>query len=187
MHNELSGEGMMRKLIMLFVCLLICSGNISDVCAGGNALPTGSVMANLPPDPGDAGKATLEGIDSDNDGVRDDVQRWIAITYPDSEKTRAALTQEAKLDQEFILNSTDSNMSMTIARQMMNSEACLAYVQPNDYYEIGIEFQAIFLNTYARSKAWLQADRHLSGTMFSGLPYSQRKQGCDFNPDLMPN
>ena len=45
----------------------------------------------LPPDPGEAGKATLEGIDSDQDGIRDDIQRYIALTYPDSQKTRAAL------------------------------------------------------------------------------------------------
>jgi hypothetical protein len=35
----------------------------------------------VPPDPGEAGKQTLEGIDSDNDGVHDDVQRWIVLTY----------------------------------------------------------------------------------------------------------
>jgi len=151
-------------------------------------LSVGSVYAGeLPPDPGAAGKATLEGIDSDNDGVRDDVQRWIVMTYPNSEKTRASLTQEAKLDQQFILNAGDSNASLSTAKQMMNSEACLAYVQPNDYYDLGIEFQAIFLNTYSRSKAWLQADKHLSGTMFRSLPYNQRKQGCNFNPDVMPN
>jgi hypothetical protein len=40
----------------------------------------------LPPDPGEAGKVTLAGIDSDNDGVRDDIQRYIALTYPNSEK-----------------------------------------------------------------------------------------------------
>ncbi len=29
---------------------------------------------NLPPDPGEVGKLTLQGVDSDEDGVRDDVQ-----------------------------------------------------------------------------------------------------------------
>jgi hypothetical protein len=144
-----------------------------------------SIFANLPPDPGAAGKATLEGIDSDNDGVRDDVQRWIVMNYPNSEKTRAALIQEAKLDQQFILNAADPNVSLTIAKQMMRSEACLAYVQRQNYYDISRMFQAIFLNTYTRSKAWLQADHHLSGTMFKGL--ADEKLGCDFNPDVMPN
>jgi len=50
------------------------------VTTGGNGL--------LPPDPGDTGKATLAGIDSDNDGVRDDIERYIWLTYPASAKTR---------------------------------------------------------------------------------------------------
>jgi hypothetical protein len=53
------------------------------------------ITVGLPPDPGAAGNATLAGIDSDGDGVRDDVQRYIGLTYPQSAKERAALTQAA--------------------------------------------------------------------------------------------
>lgn len=63
-----------------------------------------SVLAGLPPDPGAAGMATLEGIDSDGDGVRDDVQRWIAMAYPNSQKVRAALTQAALTMQTFLMS-----------------------------------------------------------------------------------
>ena len=43
-----------------------CSGE-----GGGTNPPAGGdVVKGLPPDPGEAGKATLAGIDSDNDGVR---------------------------------------------------------------------------------------------------------------------
>ena len=35
----------------------------------------------LPPDPGEEGKKTLLGIDVNNNGVRDDVERWIYMTY----------------------------------------------------------------------------------------------------------
>lgn len=34
-------------------------------------------------DPGEAGKETLLGIDSDNDGLRDDMQRWLNSEYSD--------------------------------------------------------------------------------------------------------
>ena len=37
----------------------------------------------LPPDPGKAGKETPLGIDTDGDGVRDDIQRYIYFIYPD--------------------------------------------------------------------------------------------------------
>lgn len=57
--------------------------------------------AILPPDPGEVGKATLEGIDSDHDGIRDDVQREIMFLAPESTKKRDALIQIAKVDLHF--------------------------------------------------------------------------------------
>lgn len=35
----------------------------------------------LPPDPGEAGKQSVAGIDSDHDGLRDDFQRYLGYTY----------------------------------------------------------------------------------------------------------
>jgi len=150
-----------------------------------NLAHAGDLFANLPPDPGPAGKATLAGIDSDNDGVRDDVQRWITLTFPNSEKTRAALTQRTKTMQQFLLDAADPVKSLNHAVQMGKAAECLAYIRPDDFDRISGELKAIFLNTYVRSKAWLQADRHLSGSFFSLLP--DPKQGCLFNPDTMPN
>lgn len=46
------------------------------------AISIAPVCPCLPPDPGEAGKATIAGIDSDNDGVRDDVQRLLAVRWP---------------------------------------------------------------------------------------------------------
>ncbi|MDX8380534.1 MAG: hypothetical protein R8M14_00305 [Ghiorsea sp.] len=57
----------MLKIFIIFNCFLFNSVAVAQ--------PSG-----LPPDPGAAGRGTLAGIDSDNDGVRDDVQRWIALT-----------------------------------------------------------------------------------------------------------
>ncbi|MBI3534371.1 MAG: hypothetical protein HY072_02640, partial [Deltaproteobacteria bacterium] len=51
------------------------------------------------PDPEKNGKKTIEGIDSDHDGLRDDVQRWIYARYPKDEKKRKALRQLAKVIQ----------------------------------------------------------------------------------------
>lgn len=53
-------------------------------------------VADLPPDPGAAGLKTVEGIDADRDGVRDDVQRFIAINYGHSQRASKALTLLAK-------------------------------------------------------------------------------------------
>ena len=44
----------------------------------------------LPPDPGKAGKQTLMGVDSDGDGLRDDIQRYIYLTYPGKTNVQGA-------------------------------------------------------------------------------------------------
>ena len=130
------------------------------------------------------GDNTLAGIDSDKDGVRDDVQYWIAINHSNSEKIRMALTQIAKVNQRYILNASDPVLSKAIAREVIASIDCLVYVSPVSFNDISIELESIFFNTYERSKARAQADHHSSGTVFgSGDP----KQGCDFDPDLLPN
>ena len=51
---------------------------------------------DLPPDPGEAGKATLLGIDSNNNGVRDDVEITLARIYADEPDVRQYLYQVAR-------------------------------------------------------------------------------------------
>jgi len=151
-----------------------------------------SIFATLPPDPGAAGKLTLAGIDSDNDGVRDDVQRWIVMTYPNSQKTRAALTQDAKAMQLIILNAANAAVARANSIEEDRATFCITFVRRqilgignSDAYQIGREMEAICLNTTARTEAWLQADRYLSGMMFN-IP-GDLSTGCNFNPNTMPN
>ena len=54
--------------------------------------------AAFPPDPGPAGRKTIEGMDSDADGVRDDVQRWIYARFPKDQEKQWALRQYARMD-----------------------------------------------------------------------------------------
>jgi len=146
-----------------------------------------SIVATLPPDPGAAGKETLAGIDSDNDGVRDDVQRWIVMTYPNSQKTRAGLIQRAKTMQEILLNAEDAVRSVSNVKQMIRDTDCLEFVSPNAYYEGAIGLKAMLLNNRVRSMVWLQANTHLSGNVFTSLGDNDLRQGCNFDPDAMPN
>jgi len=67
-----------------------------------SSTPTAEIPG-LPPDPGEAGKATLAGIDSDNDGVRDDIEIAIYKRYPNDSLKRDALIQGAKALQDAIL------------------------------------------------------------------------------------
>ena len=74
----------------------ICDSPVNpNVAAPTDCIP--QHLANLPPDPGEAGKLTIDGIDSDKDGMRDDVQRWIAQNWGHSPLAVKALTQWAQV------------------------------------------------------------------------------------------
>lgn len=73
----------------------ICASSINlNVAAPLDCIP--KHLANLPPDPGPAGKLTIDGVDIDKDGVRDDVQRWIAENWGHSALAVKALTLAAQ-------------------------------------------------------------------------------------------
>lgn len=71
----------------------------------------------FPPDPGNAGTRTLEGIDSDHDGLRDDLQRWIYARFPNEPKKRAALKQMAiSFQKKLILTHDQQEMEIALRR-----------------------------------------------------------------------
>jgi hypothetical protein len=80
--------------------------------------------SSLPTDPGEEGKKTLAGIDSDNDGVRDDIQREIFFAFPESERVREALGLQWSARQSQIENSTDKNI-VDIRNQSYRATTCL--------------------------------------------------------------
>ena len=74
---------------------------------------------NLPPDPGPEADKTVEGIDANENGIRDDVELAIFEEYPDSAKTRAVLLQYAlalqmEVNQPFV--------NTTIATEVVREE-----------------------------------------------------------------
>ena len=148
----------------------------------------------LPPDPGEAGKATLEGIDSDGDGVRDDVQRYIALNHPDSAKVRGALTMRAKNLQQALVDADNKELSIQHMNETAKVMRCAKYIQ----WHLNIRLHrpraamvAEILNTEARSRAYIKYNHQLSGNTFrlgrARDDYSPLKAECDFNPDELPN
>jgi hypothetical protein len=136
----------------------------------------------LPPDPGEAGKATLKGIDSDNDGVRDDLQRWIGLSYRTDSELRSALAQLTRATETF-LEGADKDQSAVIAMDMARSKArdCLRYRAGGIRTARGIalSIRAEHLNTLVRSQAFLRADSKLSGQLFPASSPSTWSQSCE--------
>ncbi len=89
----------------------------------------GEPSLNLPPDPGPAGDETIEGIDTDQNGVRDDIDRWIGLNYRNSEKTRMALTQAYYPLQNFMIHAREGDRDavhndMNRCREPTNVSIC---------------------------------------------------------------
>jgi hypothetical protein len=148
------------------------------------------ITVGVPPDPGAAGNSTLSGIDSDGDGVRDDVQRYIGLTYPQSAKERAALTQTAlALEAELTGNSNGT-------QQLTNAMDCVNYILMNSDADVAggkaarnvyLSLRAVVLNTADRAKAFFQADNKLGSTVSFSTPYLQKASRCLIDPSLFPN
>jgi hypothetical protein len=67
-----------------------------------NHAPISGPIAKLPPHPGRRGRETILGIDSDGDGVRDDIQIEITRLIPDDPHKRAGAMFAARMHQEFL-------------------------------------------------------------------------------------
>ncbi len=75
---------------------------------------------NLPPDPGVLADATVQGIDANNNGIRDDVELAVFKEYPNSAKTRAVLLQYALA------------MQMEFTQTIFNQDVVIAVTQEGD-------------------------------------------------------
>jgi hypothetical protein len=106
----------------------------------------------LPPDPAEAGTQTLAGIDSDHDGVRDDIQRYIAFQYYASPEKLNALSEYATA-----LQSTYSATSTN--QQIVNAQSaavrCIAYrFRGTDWSQVSADLRSRELDTPGRLRAY---------------------------------
>jgi hypothetical protein len=120
----------------------------------------------LPPDPGEAGKQTLAGIDSDNDGVRDDVQRWIGLENYSVPTTLPVLSSYAALVQRFVVNVFDESAALKARDERVAISDCWDFLMPQDDGRALTRIEILTLNTPSRLRAFADADKLLSGRTF---------------------
>ncbi|MFC1684024.1 hypothetical protein ACFL0R_00935 [Pseudomonadota bacterium] len=137
----------------------------------------------LPPDPGEEGKQTLLGLDSDNDGVRDDIQRYIYLTYPANEKVRLAITQIAIQYQGLLSQADEPEAAFFHATKLARHGECLDYIVGEASGDIIAALKAEILNTRERSIAYIKFNDNLAGAIIIGAPLKEWKNSCDFELD----
>ncbi|MHB8710077.1 MAG: hypothetical protein ACYC6X_00820 [Minisyncoccota bacterium] len=168
---------------------LVIAGCKYSSSGSSSTPPTAQEPPGLPPDPGPAGKATLAGIDSNGNGVRDDVERYIAINHQDSAKVRAALMQFAVVAQLELIDSADKQKSIQHANDEGKAMDCIEYItgSVSKLESLTKELQPVILNTDARNQAYFAYNDQLGGQYFPSTPDSQIPSTCAFDPSTLPN
>jgi hypothetical protein len=141
----------------------------------------------LPPDPGAAGMATVAGVDSNNNGLRDDIERYIWLTYPGSQKKRLGLNQVAMARQEALIaaSNNDSASAITATRKSDAAKACLHYIAGLGAASLGNQLSAQELNTQLRWRTFAALEQ-LTGSLGYKIP-KDKKAECVFDPDTLAN
>lgn len=140
----------------------------------------------IPADPGEAGRATVAGVDLNRNGIRDDVERWIAQTFPKCARFRAALAQVALSVQRKIATAeVTEEIAKDLATEEGSATACFAVESEScesASIEKFIELSVRLQNTPERGKAYLRVYKIL-GNKSLEMPAG----GCMIPPEQLPN
>jgi len=106
------------------------------------------LFGSLPPAPDEAANnATLAGVDTNHNGIRDDVERAIYFAHKDSAKTSAAMLQYAKELQMEFTSVFDSSTLVAVIQEESRGSVCILDVKRAD------EVESLEFNTEARKNA----------------------------------
>ncbi|MBC7984846.1 MAG: hypothetical protein H7Y02_13445 [Candidatus Obscuribacterales bacterium] len=168
----------------------ICSQAI--VPTGADCIP--QHMANLPPDPGEAGKATIDGIDADKDGVRDDVQRFIHETWPNSERARKALYLIAQSKQTAVHYGGELSKDEAAKLMLDISKRTVCYsrvsLMDGDTLVMQSAMEAVLNQVTNTPERWARAadfSYQLAHNVYDLPDDSDIPALCGFDPAVLPN
>lgn len=170
------------KKLGLTLLLLLTSNTYSETINGHT----------LPPEPDHTiNNSTLLGIDSNNNGVRDDVERWIYKTYKDKHPIHIDIAMQAGRAYKKVLETPEK--AKEIHDEVSAPLDCESYytscsdgrklqvIDENTKIDSKYFRKKIYFNTDKRLEKYWQYDTLLSGDSYT-IPWcSERKQKCDFN------
>ena len=150
---------------------------------------------NLPPDPGAEADKTVQGVDANNNGIRDDVELAVFKEYPNSAKTRAVLLQYAlALQMEVNQKMVNTTTATEIIREEDRADTCIADIlvprkspesersdeQMNDIDKYVSFIDKLQINTNERK----QAQKNFYENLRS---YNSMDRTCDIDVSKLPN
>lgn len=181
---------MLYKLLFIVTLLTGCSQSDDSEWKPSQEL----IVINghtLPPEPDPAiNNASILGVDSNDNGVRDDVERWIYLNPNyDHPIIRVVAMQNARAFQAILLN---PSMPKENLKHMNDAGDCESYYKrwadtfgekiliSNDM-DLYIESRSTILNTRERSRVYHEYNLALSGGVYPLRHINTLRSKCDFN------
>lgn len=112
--------------------------------------------------------SSIPGPDANHNGVRDDIEAWIAA-LPITDRQKKAVLQDARTNQKMLLvDLTDKAALQALGDEGAAGIACLADVfTPNyqDGHKLSAKIEALTANTKERARRYLDYNRARSGSV----------------------
>lgn len=123
---------------------------------------------------------TLEGIDSNNSGVRDDVEAYIYNNYPSENQRNAAMQYARGMQETLLIEPGNVDEAKQIKRKLSKAIDCLFTQFEHDEdtkhpAAVAEEIMSITTNTKTRLKAYLAYSKTLDGTSWA----MQKGDSCE--------
>lgn len=141
---------------------------------------------NLPLDPGPDADKTIEGIDSNQNGIRDDAELAIFKKYPNSAKTRSAALQYALILQITLTQVFNSETLVAVMQEEGRASGCLYDLGGGINIAIQREenlLEQFILNTDTRKKHYSD----IYEKYMTSFAATDGKQDCDIDPTALSN
>lgn len=181
----------MRTIHLFFVALMLFA---LAACSGSDGVAQAPTMSNSPTIPTaptaltikelikaleDTGKlpkldrsTNIAGPDINNNGIRDDIDAWIAA-LPITDSQKKAAEQAAISLQATLLVDLNNKSELNRVGELTNrSVTCLTQVFMPDYqrgFDLGSQIEAITANTKERTKQYIAYNRARSGSVTSSV------------------
>ncbi len=142
----------------------------------------------LPPEPlPEENNATLVGIDSNDNGVRDDVERWIYTTYKDKHPVHIKVGMQSGRTWERIFEDPSNPETTKMVDAAID---CATYYKIYSDPLLIFEHISIFhkvrwqtTNNKEREEAFVAYDKALSGGVYTLTKVNKLKEQCTFDID----
>jgi hypothetical protein len=138
---------------------------------------------NLPPDPGIDADKTVQGIDANNNGIRDDVELAVFKEYPKSAKTRAVLLQYAlALQMETVQPFINTTIATEVITEQSRAYVCIGDIfSKKDLKKFGEETD--ILTNFIKERMFNTEERKNYRNLFveEVRSFSGSEQNCDID------